>query len=779
MGHEFKSLFQLDTRKLIWLIGITFAVIITFQYLELPYGNVLSTLFPSGKVSVEEQSSFLANSPSSTESETVQNGTLSIGLDYNGTYGGIETAHDNEISEVRDTDLDNDVILETDVGLNKSSTFDEGSEPPKESSTEELVELNKNSTVDYTESSKNKTTAEEAGGPSWESEKEGNMTSLNSVNQTGDVNETANDLGTSEGKETDQNNDFISEEEVGLNSSSRESSTEELEDLNKNSTADYAESSNNKTVAEKASKTEESFSSNNDTVDINTSNNNIGNKNITLSPISTVSSDIVLKSPLPALTPTNSSTNATLEKDVETNIRSPVVSVNSSISSVEQHVTPSFDKNEKSEEVQKNFTTSDDKSSPPSTPWIKRKRAVNTIADMNNLFYWSRVSYYSTTPRWSSTADKVLLNTRSHIENAPIVKNDQRLYAPLYRNVSMFKRSYELMESTLKVYVYKEGKRPILHTPPLKGIYASEGWFMKQMEANNRFVTRNPREAHLFFLPFSSQMLRQILYVPASHNLNKLIEYLQNYVDMIAAKYPFWNRTEGADHFVVACHDLGPKGPGVTKKPMANCIRALCNADVIRGYIFGKDVSLPETYVRNPQNPLSDIGGKPPSKRSILAFFSGGMHGYLRPILLEQWGNKDPDMKIFGKLPNVDGNMNYIQYMKSSKYCLCPKGYEVNSPRVVEAIFYECVPVIISDNFVPPFFEVLNWESFAVFILEKDIPNLKKILLSIPEKRYRQMHVRVKKIQQHFLWHLRPEKYDIFHMILHSVWYKRVFQIKP
>lgn len=46
----------------------------------------------------------------------------------------------------------------------------------------------------------------------------------------------------------------------------------------------------------------------------------------------------------------------------------------------------------------------------------------------------------------------------------------------------------------------------------------------------------------------------------------------------------------------------------------------------------------------------------------------------------------------------------------------------MNSPRVVEAIFYECVPVIISDNYVPPFFEVLEWEAFSVFVAEKDIP---------------------------------------------------------
>ena len=214
---------------------------------------------------------------------------------------------------------------------------------------------------------------------------------------------------------------------------------------------------------------------------------------------------------------------------------------------------------------------------------------------------------------------------------------------------------------------------------------------------------------------------------------------------------------------------------------MANCIRALCNSDAKGGFVFGKDAALPETTVRTPQNLLRDLGGKPASERSILAFFAGSMHGYLRPILLRHWGNKDPDVKVFGKLPKVKGRgkMNYPQYMKSSKYCICAKGFEVNSPRVVEAIFYECVPVIISDNFVPPFFEVLNWESFTVFVLEKDIPNLKNILLSIPENKYREMQMRVKKVQQHFLWHARPVKYDIFHMILHSVWYNRVFQVHP
>ena len=178
------------------------------------------------------------------------------------------------------------------------------------------------------------------------------------------------------------------------------------------------------------------------------------------------------------------------------------------------------------------------------------------------------------------------------------------------------------------------------------------------------------------------------------------------------------------------------QAPAETRERMDKCIKALCNADVKEGFVFGKDVSLPETYVRNIQNPTKDLRGKQLFKRTTLAFFAGSNHGYVRPILWQHWENKDPDMKIFERLPKSKHDMNYIDYMKRSKYCICAKGYEVNSPRVVEAIFYECVPVIISDNFVPPFFEVLNWESFAVFVLERDIPNLKSILLSIPERKY-------------------------------------------
>ncbi|KAK7319959.1 hypothetical protein RJT34_04688 [Clitoria ternatea] len=397
------------------------------------------------------------------------------------------------------------------------------------------------------------------------------------------------------------------------------------------------------------------------------------------------------------------------------------------------------------------------------------------IQEMNQILVRRRASSRAMRPRWPSKLDLQIVAARLEIEHASTVTHDKQLYAPLFRNLSMFKRSYELMERTLKVYIYQDGNKPIFHQPIMKGLYASEGWFMKLMEENKQFVVKDPSKAHLFYMPFSSRMLEYSLYVRNSHNRTNLRQYLKDYTDKISAKYPFFNRTGGADHFLVACHDWAPYE---TRHHMEYCIKALCNADVTQGFKIGRDVSLPEAYVRSTRNPQKDLGGNPPHRRPILAFYAGNMHGYLRRILLKHWKDRDPDMKIFGPMPpGVASKMNYIQHMKNSKFCICPKGYEVNSPRVVEAIFYECVPVIISDNFVPPFFEVLNWDAFSLILAEKDIPNLKQILASVPEEQYLKLQLGVRKVQKHFFWHLKPVKYDLFHMTLHSIWYNRVFQI--
>lgn len=201
-----------------------------------------------------------------------------------------------------------------------------------------------------------------------------------------------------------------------------------------------------------------------------------------------------------------------------------------------------------------------------------------------------------------------------------------------------------------------------------------------------------------------------------------------------------------------------------------NSIRALCNANTSEKFSPVKDVSFPEINLRT-GDIKGLVGGPSPSKRPILAFFAGGVHGPIRPILLEHWEGKDQDMKVHKYLPK---GVSYYEMMRKSKFCLCPSGYEVASPRVVEAIYTGCVPVLISEHYVPPFSDVLRWKSFSVQLSSKDIPNLKKILTSITSSQYIRMQRRVLQVRRHFEFNSPPKRFDVFHMILHSIWLRRL-----
>lgn len=150
------------------------------------------------------------------------------------------------------------------------------------------------------------------------------------------------------------------------------------------------------------------------------------------------------------------------------------------------------------------------------------------------------------------------------------------------------------MEQTLKVYICREGSKPVFHQPILKGIYASEGWFMKMLELNKQFVTRNPKKAHLFYLPFSSRMLKETLYVPNSHSHKNLVAYLKNYLDMIIRKYPFWNRTDGADHFLIGHDHL--------------CFPALFRLNLLRSFVRNIDLIVSSFWTSTVLVKLFDSG---------------------------------------------------------------------------------------------------------------------------------------------------------------------------
>lgn len=321
------------------------------------------------------------------------------------------------------------------------------------------------------------------------------------------------------------------------------------------------------------------------------------------------------------------------------------------------------------------------------------------------------------------------------------------------------------MEKWMKIYVYEEGEVPIFHGGPSRSIYGTEGRFISEMEKGTLYRTWDPNKALVFFMPFS--VVRIIRYV--SRDRQAMARVLRDYITLISHKYPFWNRTLGADHFMLSCHDWGPRASSFVPHLFHNSIRVLCNANTSEGFKPYKDVSFPEINMRTGQ--YMGVGGGSSSSRSILAFFAGGLHGHIRYLLMNQWKNKDPDIQVYERFPR---GVPYQDMMRKSKFCLCPSGYEVASPRVAEAIYAECIPVLISNGYVPPFSDVLDWKSFSVEINVKDIPMIKEILMGISTKQYSSMQRRVKQVRRHFVVNTPPKRYDFYHMILHSIWLRRL-----
>ena len=141
-----------------------------------------------------------------------------------------------------------------------------------------------------------------------------------------------------------------------------------------------------------------------------------------------------------------------------------------------------------------------------------------------------------------------------------------------------------------------------------------------------------------------------------------------------------------------------------------------------------KDITVPTSNALAPtllgaQGTYVDVQvqrlGGIPQERPKLAFFLMGSQSVARKTLHDAYTH-DPDMWVRATSPPVE----VAKAMLQSKFCIQADGNAPWSPRLVQFIFTECVPVFVSDNFLPPFYDVLDWSKFSISMSKCARPRL-------------------------------------------------------
>jgi putative beta-1,4-xylosyltransferase IRX10 len=369
----------------------------------------------------------------------------------------------------------------------------------------------------------------------------------------------------------------------------------------------------------------------------------------------------------------------------------------------------------------------------------------------------------------------------------------------------------------LKVFVYempRKYNRMLLDKDSrcLHHMFAAE-IFMHQFLLSSAVRTLDPEEADWFYTPAYTTCDLTPQGFPLPFRAPRIMRSAIRYV---ATTWPFWNRTDGADHFFLTPHDFGACFHYQEERAMERGILPLLRrATLVQTFGQRNHVCLQDGSITVP--PYADPGKmqahliSPGTPRSIFVYFRGLFYdmgndpegGYYArqvksapvhsiqcqcqystclfiymPWLVDDhacrgarasvWENfKDnPLFDISTEHPST-----YYEDMQRAIFCLCPLGWAPWSPRLVEAVVFGCIPVIIADDIVLPFADAIPWEDISVFVAERDVPRLDSILTSIPlpDILRRQRLLARDSVKQALLFHQPARPGDAFHQVLNGL----------
>ncbi|KAF3433633.1 hypothetical protein FNV43_RR24736 [Rhamnella rubrinervis] len=308
-----------------------------------------------------------------------------------------------------------------------------------------------------------------------------------------------------------------------------------------------------------------------------------------------------------------------------------------------------------------------------------------------------------------------------------------------YLSPTIIYPDYQNMLSKFKVFVYEPNKPFTFNSP-------AESLFYTSLRTSP-FVTQKADEAHLFFVPFPSDL--------STRSIARLVRGLRT-------ELPYWNRTLGADHFYVSCAGIGYESDRNLVELKKNSVQISCFAATAGKFIPHKDISLPPVV-------FSDAPHAPSNKTTtFLGYFR---HSGVKESTLAKELIGDPHFVIETE---PSDHMTFVERLSRSKFCLFDYGIDVS--WIGEALRFGCVPAVIADLPIHdlPFMDVLRWQEIAVFVGSGGgAGEAKRVMGGVSRDRYKRMRELGVTSSQHFVWNPSPQPFDCFNTLMYQLWLRR------
>ncbi|XP_053678968.1 exostosin-2 [Anopheles nili] len=92
----------------------------------------------------------------------------------------------------------------------------------------------------------------------------------------------------------------------------------------------------------------------------------------------------------------------------------------------------------------------------------------------------------------------------------------------------------------------------------------------------------------------------------------------------------------------------------------------------------------------------------------------------------------------------------YPEVLATGTFCLIARGVRLGQPTLLEAMAAGCIPIVMADNYVLPFSDILDWDLLAIRIYESNLHAVVQVLRAVSMERIHEMQAQGRYVYERY-----------------------------